>query len=281
MPLLHERTFGVRHYECNAHGQVSYANHLRYMQQAAMEASAAAGYDNARYDEIGRQWWIRETDVTFVRPLTYGDTLIVKTWVADFHRVRSRRRYEMRRADTGEIVCEAQTDWVFLDTATQRPIVIPPEMIAAFYPEGLPEQKRTPDAFPDAPPPTDCFSTRRRPEFRDLDAAQHVNNAVYLDYFEDAARQEAARWLPDGVDLALRRCRIEYKVPARLGDDLDVLAWVSAASPTALTRQFTLLRVADAVQIGRAYSEWAWIEAATGRPVQAAADVVAYLGGTS
>jgi len=89
-----------------------------------MEASAAAGYDNSRYEEIGRQWWIRETEVSFLRPLAYGDTVIVKTWVADFHRVRSRRRYAMRLAGSGERVCEAQTDWVFLDTATQRPIVI-------------------------------------------------------------------------------------------------------------------------------------------------------------
>jgi acyl-CoA thioester hydrolase len=183
----------------------------------------------------------------------------------------------MRLADSGEIVCDAQTDWVFLNTATQRPIVIPPEMITAFYPEGLPEQKRTPDNFPESTPSAAPFTARRRPEFRDIDAAQHVNNAVYLDYFEDCARQDAARWVPEGVDLALRRCRIEYKVPARLGDDLDVSAWISDASATTVTRHFTLVRAADAALIGRAYSEWAWVEVATGRPIQVPADLASHL----
>jgi len=45
MPLIHERAFRVRHYECDAYGHVNHANYLRYMQEAALDASAAAGYD--------------------------------------------------------------------------------------------------------------------------------------------------------------------------------------------------------------------------------------------
>ena len=81
----------MRHYECDAYGHVNHANYLRYMQETAFDASAAVGYDVARYEAIGRQWLVRETDITYLRPLVYGDTVIVKTWVADFRRVRSRR----------------------------------------------------------------------------------------------------------------------------------------------------------------------------------------------
>ena len=98
MPLEHARTFRVRYYECDAFGYAKSVSLLRYMQEAAFDALAAAGYDLARYDELERVWLVRETDVENLRPLRYGDSIQVKTWVADFRRVRSRRMYEMRRA---------------------------------------------------------------------------------------------------------------------------------------------------------------------------------------
>src|SRR5690554_1377686 len=107
MPLIQERTFRVRHYECDAYGHVNHSHYLHYMQEAAMDASAAAGYDLARYEALGHQWLIRETDIEYLRPLTYGDSVVVKTWVADFHRVRSRRMYELRHAASGELVAQA------------------------------------------------------------------------------------------------------------------------------------------------------------------------------
>ena len=79
MPRVHERAFRVRHYECDAYGHVNHVNYLRYMQEAAMDASAAAGYGVARYEELGRLWFVRETDISYLHPLRYGDTVIVKT----------------------------------------------------------------------------------------------------------------------------------------------------------------------------------------------------------
>ena len=93
----------IQYYECDAYGHVNNANYLRYMQEAAFDATAAAGYPAERYLEMNRAWLVRETDITYLRPLTYGDSVTVKTWVDDFRRVRSRRAYELRQAATGEI----------------------------------------------------------------------------------------------------------------------------------------------------------------------------------
>src|SRR5512143_835096 len=112
MPLTNTTTFRVRYVECDAYGHVNNANYLRYMQETAFDASAAAGYDLARYATLGTHWLVRQTDVEFLAPLRYGDSVTVKTWVEDFRRVRSRRAYELRRAETGEVVARAITDWV-------------------------------------------------------------------------------------------------------------------------------------------------------------------------
>ncbi len=198
MPLTHVRTFRVRYYECDAHGQVHHANYLRFMQEAAFDASAAAGYDMDRYEEIGCFWLIRETDLEVRRPLRYGDTVAITTYVADFRRVRSRRAYEFHLAGSGEPVALAHTDWAFLDRETERPAQIPDEMKAAFFPEGAPDLAPTRERFPDAPPPPPgVYRLWRRVEWHDLDQVGHVNNAVYLAYLEDCdVRVTAAHGWP-------------------------------------------------------------------------------------
>jgi acyl-CoA thioester hydrolase len=136
--MFHERSFRVRHYECDLYGHVNHANYLRYMQEAAFDASAAVGYSLETYQAMARYWLIRDTDVEYLSPLRFGDTVRVKTWVVDFRRVRSRRAYELYRENDGELVARAQTDWVFLETETNRPATVPPEMVTAFLPAGLP-----------------------------------------------------------------------------------------------------------------------------------------------
>ncbi len=114
-PLTLERKFRVRHYECDAYGHVNHANYLRYMQEAAFDASAAAGHDIGCYEALGAWWWIRETAITYYRPLSYDDVVTVQTWVADFKRARSRRAYRFTHIETGDLVAEACSDWVYLD----------------------------------------------------------------------------------------------------------------------------------------------------------------------
>jgi acyl-CoA thioester hydrolase len=246
------------------------------MQEAAMDASAAAGYDIPRYESMGRQWLIHETDISYLRPLTYGDSVIVKTWVADFRRVRSRRVYELRHAETGEPVAEAHTDWVYLDTTTARPVTIPPEMITAFYPEGLPDKPVSRESFPEPPlPPPGQFKMRRLVEWRDIDLAQHVNNATYMTYFEDCAIRDAmtrgwpmARMTEAGFGIIARRYGIEYKLPALMGDELEVATWISNVKRSTAVRHFTITRVQDHMLLARAYALWVWVDLVTGRPIR-------------
>jgi acyl-CoA thioester hydrolase len=276
MPLIQERTFRVRHYECDAHGRVGQANYVRYMQEAAFDASAAAGYDMARYAAMGRHWLVRETDVEILRPLRYGDAVRVKTWVADFRWVRSRRAYELGLVGSGQLVARAHTDWVFMDSATWQPTTIPEEMMAAFFPEGPPQQAPPRPRFPAAPPPPPgAFRLRRRAEWRDIDAAQHVNNAVYLAYLEDCGLQAASAhgWSPlrmraAGFDVVAQQHRIEYLLPAVLDDELELTTWVSDVQPDTAVRHYTVTRARDGALLARGRTLWGCVDAATGQPVR-------------
>jgi len=286
MPLIHLWTFRVRNCECDAYGRVHRANYLSYMQEAAFDASAAAGYDPARYDAMGLHWLIRETDVEYLHPLRYGDSVQVKTWVVDFRRVRSRRAYELRLAESGELAARANTDWVLLDHATGRPASIPREMMGAFFPEGVPEHAPPRSSFPPAPePPSGVFRLRRRVEWRDIDPAQHVNNAVFLAYLEDCAMRAAAaqawpqsRMRAEGFAIVARRYQIEYRQPGVLGDELELATWVSDVKRATALRHHTVTRLSDHVLLARAQVLWGAVDVETEQPIPIPSTLVADFG---
>jgi acyl-CoA thioester hydrolase len=272
--LPHVRTLRVRYYECDLYGHVNHANYLRYMQEAAFDASAAVGYNLDRYAELGRSWLIRETEIEYLRPLRYGDSVQVTTWVADMRRVRSRRAYELRRAGSSELAARAVTDWAFMDSATGRSAPIPAEIKAAFVAEGaptVPPRRR----FPVPPsPPAGAFRQQRRVEWRDLDQVGHVNNAVYLSYIEDCAIQAArgsgwpqARMAAEGFNIVTREHRIEYLQPALLDDELTLTTWISSVGRSSMVRHLTIARATDGELLSQARTVSVWIDTETRQPM--------------
>jgi acyl-CoA thioester hydrolase len=100
MALTHTSYFTIREYECDAYGHLNQANYARLMQEAAIQASAAVGYDKARYDALGTVWLARQTTIEYLLPVLAGDEVALRTWVADFRQIRSLRRYEFYRDET-------------------------------------------------------------------------------------------------------------------------------------------------------------------------------------
>ena len=275
MPATHIATFKVRHYECDAFGHLNNANYARYMEEAAFEASAAVGYDKARYDAMGHLWLAYETAIEYLQPVVYGDTIEVKTWVGDFRRVRSRRFYEFRKAGEETLIARASTDWVYLEATTERPSVVPLELIAAFAPEGLSETAPPRSRFSVPPPPPEVYKLRRRVEWRDLDAAKHVNNAVYFSYIEDCGMQVAvhygwplARSQAAGWAAVARENHIEYQHPALLDDELEISTWVTPHGRVSADRFYNITRPQDGLQLAQARTRWVWIDLQTNHPIR-------------
>jgi acyl-CoA thioester hydrolase len=259
VPREYRRAFRVRHYECDLHGHVNNANYLRYMQQAAIEASADAGYASREYRRLGALWLIRETGIEYLRPTLPDEVLEVRTWVADFRRIQSRRRYAMTVA--GQPVAEAYTDWVYVDRATQQPVRIPPAMVLAFMPEGGPGEaiERRPMQAP--PAPAGSVRVVHHVEWGDLDNAGHVNNAVYLNFLEESGVRagEAIGWgmaelSAHRLAVVARSHRIQYLEPAFHGDDLEIETWLSDMRRVSALRHYVIRRLGDGATIVRARS---------------------------
>jgi len=276
MPLVHTRNFRVRHYECDAYGHLNNANYLRYMQEAAFDASAAAGYGVLQYEQLGRLWLVRETEIEYLLPLYYNDSVAVTTWVVDFRRYTSRRAYEFHNTTDGSLVARGATNWVFLDSASGRPAVIPPELAAVYIPEGQQQTLSPAERFPKAPPPPPgAFSTRRMVRWRDIDGMKHVNNAIYLEYVEECGFQAVAargwsvqRMSEEGFAILVRKNQLHYRQPALLDDELEITTWVSEVRRSTATRYYQIRRHLSGELLVEVHALGVWVDLKTGRPAR-------------
>lgn len=260
MPAIFKRVFRVRHYECDAYGHLNNVNYVRYMQETALDASADIGWTNERYQAIGHQWIIRETNIEYLQALHWNDEVEITTYIIDFQRVQSRRHYEFRRVSDNVLVAQADTNWVYLNTETQKPARIPQAMMRDFSPDSLPN-KPAYEKFPTPPPqPEGVFRQKRRAEWRDIDSVGHLNNAAYMAYCEDASTQVGRnldwtmkRMIDEGFALVLRRFRIQYLQPALLDDEIITSTWVSDVKRATALRHYDLVRESDNERLARAY----------------------------
>ena len=266
MRRIYTATFGVHHYDLDAFGELRPSTYARLLQQAATEASADAGFANDWYVRAGTLWLVRRTAIDYLRPVRGGDRLRVRTWVADFRRVRSQREYEVLDAADDVLVARGHTDWVYVEQATGRPRRVPQEIVDALMPGGL-EPPLPRDPWAGNGVPRDAVAVPRTVEFRDLDGLAHVNNASYLDYVEESALAASAaagwplarlftlggRWCPRSHD-------IEYLAEAVYGDRLTCLTWATACDGAELERHTEVRRAADDAVLARARSRWAWVD---------------------
>jgi acyl-CoA thioester hydrolase len=105
--------------------------YVQWMQEAAVRHSAATGCTRLT-EAIGAAWVVRTHRIEYLAPAFAGDTIAVLTWVADFRRVRSLRRYRFIRAADHKVLAQGETDWVLVDASTGRPRAIPSELSDLF-----------------------------------------------------------------------------------------------------------------------------------------------------
>ena len=117
--------------------------YVQWMQDAALKHSAATGCTRMT-EAVGATWVARMHRIEYLSPAFAGDAITVLTWVADFRKVRSLRRYKFVRAADQKVIAQGETDWVFIDVSTGRPRGIPGEIASLFelVPDG-PERSRT------------------------------------------------------------------------------------------------------------------------------------------
>ncbi len=113
-------------------------------------------------------------------------------------------------------------------------------------------------------------------EAQDIDAYDHVNNAVYLTWLDRAAwSHSAALGVPLEQALSVRRgmaalrTEIDFVRAALRGDRVRVATWIADSDGRLrVERRFQVVRAADGATLARARTEYVCINLDSGRAVR-------------
>lgn len=205
--------YRVRFDEAGPDGHARTSALLRYAQDIAWRHAEDLGFDRGWYQERGLGWVVRAVDLEVHQPIPMGHALRVSTAVVGHRRIWARRLGECRLAD-GHLAARVTTDWVLLDQRN-RVVRIPPDFGVAFANPEIRSEIIRVDEPQGAPAHSHAVTVRPA----DLDPIDHVNNAVYVDWLEEAL--EAAGWASAAVALP-RSTRLEYLASAERGDGIVV-----------------------------------------------------------
>jgi acyl-CoA thioester hydrolase len=132
MPLspTYSKTITIRQSAIDKNGHVNNVSYVQWMQDIAVEHYASIGGIEAQGPDA--TWVVRSHRVEYFLPAFLGEEIEIRTWVENIQRVRSLRMYEFVRKFDGKTLVKGETDWVFVDVKSGRPLAIPQRVVDVF-----------------------------------------------------------------------------------------------------------------------------------------------------
>jgi acyl-CoA thioester hydrolase len=112
-------------------GHVNNLAYLRWMQDIAIHHARDVGSLKIT-EQAGTTWFVRSHKIDYKRPAFAGEKVCIITWVHDYRRSGSHRRYSVRRLSDDIELARGETLWVYVDRKKGRPLPIPDEIRSLF-----------------------------------------------------------------------------------------------------------------------------------------------------
>ncbi len=131
MPRIYKHIFIVPEEAIDENGHVNNVEYVGWMEQAARLHSHVEGC-TTETNLLGATWVVRTHQIEYFQPILAGEQIAILTWVSNWRRARSLRKYKFLRLAEREILAAAETDFVFVDSQTGRPQAIPESVSGLF-----------------------------------------------------------------------------------------------------------------------------------------------------
>lgn len=115
----------------DGNGHANNVEYVRWMQEAAVRHSDAVGCTQAT-QKAGATWVVRSHRIEYRVPAYVGDRVEARTWVTNFRKVMSLRKYEFIRVADGALLARGETEWVFVGVDDGRPKRVPESVTGCF-----------------------------------------------------------------------------------------------------------------------------------------------------
>lgn len=240
-----ERTIVTRGYELDRTGAVPPTVVVRYLEHLRWEALREPGTGMAGMFERGRSIVVRSQSLEMLARIPHAQELTLGMWVERVGRTSLVLAHDVRGPD-GALLATATVLAVHIDRSG-RPAAIPDALRSTAR---LPDPP-VPSSALDMEAPADAVVRTFRVRPHELDLLQHVNHAIYLEYFEDARLLAAA----DGAfgeasrvaSRPLRGVAIDYLRSALPGATLRTLAFPIPGLPSVFGFELRLAQGEGAV----------------------------------
>ncbi len=132
MPAIFQYEHTVTDDEIDDQGHVNNLEYLKWMQSAAVAHSTAQGWPPQRYVETDSGWVVRLHTIEYQQAAYANQQIVVKTWVSNFRKILSLRKYQIVRPHDNSVLAVAATNWAYMGRKHYVPRRIPPELIESF-----------------------------------------------------------------------------------------------------------------------------------------------------
>ena len=114
MSFIYERT--INYYETDRMGVVHHSNYIRYLEEARVEWLEALNmpFDLLEKNKITIP--VLGVNCTYKHHVTFGDTILIKTYAKEYTGVRMTIGYEITDKKNGNIVLTGETKHCFTDS---------------------------------------------------------------------------------------------------------------------------------------------------------------------
>lgn len=228
----------TRHSEMDSSMHVNNANYLRYLEEARVNMMVDQKFPMQDVHNANVEMILYKIVCLYKAQVYYPEDLLIKSRQIQTKRVRGILRQEIFRQD-GSMCLQADAYWAYNardKSALDATILFTQKFGADFdtsvKPIDCPDKFMASHDYPH-------ISVKIEVRPYELDSFQHVNNAVYANYFE-IGRWEMRRNLfsdvnyfrKQGLTFVLYKTTIEFLKPAFLFQELSIKTWLIEVTPT-------------------------------------------------
>ena len=127
-PISHEITLTPAFHDLDPMNVVWHGNYVRYFEVARCALLQQIGYDYPQMRDSGYAWPVVDLRVKYVRPLVYGQEMIVRATIVEWEN-RLKIDYEIRDAASGQRLTKGYSIQVAVDMTTQEMLYVCPPVL--------------------------------------------------------------------------------------------------------------------------------------------------------
>ncbi|MBE0690748.1 MAG: acyl-CoA thioesterase, partial [Anaerolineae bacterium] len=113
-------------------GHVNNATYLNYMEECGIQSLGAFGWSIQRLDAEDIAIVARRYQIAYKASAVWGDELLVTTYLSDVRRISAVRHFQIARADGGDLLASAQSQWAFIHPSSGQIARVPEAILLDF-----------------------------------------------------------------------------------------------------------------------------------------------------